>query len=108
MPTIFSKIISREIQADIVYEYDLVLAFKDINPQAPTHILIVPKKEIPSVSDVTEADEQALGRLFIAAKKIAEAQGIARSGYRLIICSVGVHWVPCCCAVINPSIFSAS
>jgi histidine triad (HIT) family protein len=85
MPTIFSKIISREIQADIVYEDDLVLAFKDINPQAPTHILIVPKKEIPSVSDVTEADEQALGRLFIAAKKIAEAQGIARSGYRLII-----------------------
>jgi histidine triad (HIT) family protein len=85
MPTIFSKIINREIPADIVYEDDLVLAFKDINPQAPTHILIIPKKEIPTVNDVTEADEVALGRLFTAAAKIAKEQGIDESGYRLMV-----------------------
>ncbi len=85
MPTIFSKIVNREIPADIVYEDDLVLAFKDISPQAPTHILIIPKKEIPTVNDVTEADEATLGRLFTAAAKIAKEQGVAESGYRLMI-----------------------
>ena len=85
MSTIFKKIIDKEIPADIVYEDDLVLAFKDISPQAKTHILIIPKKEIPTVNDVTTEDEQALGRLFIVAKKIAAEQGIAESGYRLII-----------------------
>jgi len=85
MSTIFKKIIDKEIPADIVYEDDLVLAFKDINPQAPTHILIIPKKEIATVNDVTEADEQRLGRLFVVAAKIAKEQGIATSGYRLIV-----------------------
>lgn len=85
MSTIFSKIIAKEIPADIVYEDDLVLAFKDIAPQAPVHILIIPKKEIPTVNDVTEADELALGRLFTVAAKIAKEQNIADSGYRLII-----------------------
>lgn len=85
MSTIFSKIIAKEIPAEIVYQDDLVTAFKDISPQAPTHILIVPNKEIPTVNDVTHEDEQVLGRLFVAAKKIAEQQGIAASGYRLLV-----------------------
>jgi histidine triad (HIT) family protein len=85
MPTIFSKIIAREIPSEIVYQDDLVTAFKDINPQAPVHILIVPNKEIPTAADVTADDELALGRLFTAARKIAEEQGIAASGYRLIV-----------------------
>jgi len=85
MSTIFSKIIAREIPADIVYEDELVLAFKDINPQAPTHILVIPKKEIPTANDVTAEDEAALGRLFIAAAKIAQEQGIAANGYRLLV-----------------------
>ena len=85
MSTIFSKIIAREIPADIVYEDDLVLAFRDIAPQAPVHILIVPKQEIATVNDVSAADEAALGRLFIVAAKIASDEGIAENGYRLIV-----------------------
>lgn len=83
--TLFTKIINREIPADIVYEDDLVCAFRDINPQAPTHILIVPRQPIPTVDDVTEADEPALGRLFTAAARIARKEGISENGYRLII-----------------------
>lgn len=85
MSTIFSKIIAKEIPADIVYEDDDVLAFKDINPQAPVHVLIVPKKEIPTVDDVEEADATMLGKLFIAAKMVAREMGIAESGYRLMV-----------------------
>jgi histidine triad (HIT) family protein len=85
MPSIFSRIIAREIPATIVYEDDLVIAFHDIQPQAPTHILIVPKREIPTVNDVTAADEIAMGRMFSAAAKIAQDMGIAQSGYRLIV-----------------------
>ena len=85
MSTIFSKIIAKEIPADIVYEDDLVLAFRDISPQAPVHILIIPKKEIPTVNDITPDDEMALGRLFTVAAKIAREQNIADSGYRLIV-----------------------
>lgn len=85
MSTIFSKIIAREIPADIVYEDDLVLAFRDIAPQAPVHILIVPKQEIATVNDVSASDEAALGRLFIVAAKIASDEGIAENGYRLIV-----------------------
>ena len=83
--TIFSKIIRKEIPADIVYQDDLVTAFRDINPRAPTHILIIPNTIIPTVDDVTAEDEQALGRLFTAASKIARAEGIAEDGYRLIV-----------------------
>src|SRR5512147_2870217 len=83
--TIFSKIIRKEIPADIVYQDELVTAFRDINPQAPTHILIVPNKLIPTVNDVTAEDELALGRLFTVAKRIAEQEGIAESGYRLLV-----------------------
>lgn len=85
MPSIFSKIIAREIPATIVYEDELVIAFKDIRPLTPVHILIVPKKEIPTVNDVTPEDEAALGRLFTVAAKIAAENGIAESGYRLMI-----------------------
>lgn len=83
--TIFSKIIRREIPADIIYQDDLVTAFRDINPQAPTHILIIPNKLIPTANDVTTEDEIALGRLFIVAAKIAKDAGIAEDGYRLIM-----------------------
>jgi histidine triad (HIT) family protein len=83
--TIFSKIIAKEIPADIVYEDELVLAFKDITPQAPVHVLIIPKKEIPTVNDITPADEITLGRLFTVAAKIAKEQNIAESGYRLMV-----------------------
>lgn len=85
MPTIFSRIVAGEIPADIVYQDELVTAFRDIDPKAPTHILIVPNREIPTAADLTEADEQVAGRMLIAAKKIAEAEGIAEDGYRLIV-----------------------
>jgi histidine triad (HIT) family protein len=85
MSTIFSKIIAGDIPADIVYEDELVTAFRDINPQAPTHILIVPNKEIATVNDLTEEDEQVAGRLLLVAKKLAAEAGIAEDGYRLMI-----------------------
>lgn len=83
--TIFSKIIRREIPADILYQDQLVTAFRDISPQAPTHILIVPNILIPSVNDVTTANEPALGRMLTVAAKLAAQEGIAADGYRLII-----------------------
>jgi len=83
--TIFSKIIRKEIPADIVYEDDLVTAFRDINPQAPTHVLIIPNKLIPTAADVIADDESTLGRLFTVARKIAEQEGIASDGYRLVV-----------------------
>lgn len=83
--TIFSKIIRREIPSDIVYQDDLVTAFRDISPQAPTHILIIPNILIPTVNDVSAEHEQALGRMITVAAKIAEQEGIAEDGYRLIM-----------------------
>lgn len=83
--TIFSKIIRREIPSDIVYQDDLVTAFRDITPKAPSHILIVPNILIPTVNDVAAEHELALGRMFTAAAKIAEQEGIAENGFRLIV-----------------------
>ncbi|MGX2950195.1 purine nucleoside phosphoramidase [Ursidibacter arcticus] len=83
--TIFSKIIRKEIPAAIVYQDELVTAFRDIAPQAPTHILIVPNKFIPTVNHLTSDDEVAMGRLFTVAAKIAKEEGIAENGYRLIM-----------------------
>ncbi len=83
--TIFSKIIRKEIPADIVYEDDLVLAFRDIAPQAPVHFLIVPKKDIPTVNDITEDDEVMLGRLFSTAARLAKEYDVDESGYRLTV-----------------------
>ena len=83
--TIFSKIISREIPSDIVYETDSVMAFRDINPQAPTHILIIPKIEIPTVKDLKGSDHsKLLGELYDAANEIARSEGIADDGFRLV------------------------
>lgn len=83
--TIFSKIIRREIPADIVYQDEQATAFRDINPKAPTHILIVPNKLIPTVNDATPADEALLGHLFVVAAQVAKMEGIDESGYRLLI-----------------------
>lgn len=83
--TIFSKIIRREIPADIVYEDDEVLAFRDINPQAPVHVLVIPKKPIATLNDMQEEDVALLGRLHLAAKTIAEQEGVAESGYRVVM-----------------------
>ncbi len=88
--TIFSKIIRREIPADILYQDELVTAFRDINPQAPTHILIVPNKAIPSVNEVSDEDEPLLGRLFSVAAKLAREEGIAGDGYRVMV-NCGAH-----------------
>ena len=85
MTTIFSKIIAGELPGDIVYQDDLVTAFRDIHPQAPTHILIVPNKEIPTVNDLSAEDEQAAGRMLLVARQLAEEEGIAEDGYRLLI-----------------------
>ncbi len=83
--TIFSKIIRREIPADIVYEDETVLAFRDIAPQAPIHILIIPKKLIPTVNDVLPEDERTLGHMFVVAAQLARENGVADGGYRLSV-----------------------
>lgn len=83
--TIFTKIIDKEIPAKIAYEDDAVLAFWDISPQAPVHILIIPKKAIPTVNDVEAEDEQVLGHMFIVAAQLAKEHGIDESGYRLTV-----------------------
>ena len=82
--TLFTKIIDREIPADIVYEDELCLAFKDINPQAPLHILVIPKKNIVKISDTTELEQDLLGHLLLKAGEIANAQGYGEA-FRLVI-----------------------
>lgn len=82
--TIFEKIIAREIPADLVYEDDLVFAFHDINPQAPTHILIIPKKPIPRIAEAEPEDHQVLGHILLKAREIAAGKGLAETGYRLV------------------------
>ena len=83
--TIFSKIVRGETAADIVFQDERVTAFRDINPQAPTHILIIPNKAIATVNDVTPEDEATLGHLFVVAARLAAEEGIAEDGYRLIV-----------------------
>ncbi len=83
--TIFSKIIRKEIPSEIVYQDETVTAFRDISAQAPTHILIIPNKIIPTVNDVTPEDEAVLGKLFTVAAKLAKEENIDKEGYRLII-----------------------
>ena len=84
MSTIFSKIINKEIHADILFENDKILAFRDISPQAPVHFLVIPKKEIRTINDINEEDKSLIGELFIVAKEIAKKEGIAENGYRTI------------------------
>jgi histidine triad (HIT) family protein len=81
---LFTKIINREIPADIVYEDDLCLAFKDVNPQAPFHVLIIPKKHIEKIGDATENEQDLLGHLLLKAGKIANEQGYSEA-FRLVI-----------------------
>ena len=83
--TIFSKIIRQEIPTPLLYQDDLVTAFRDIRPRVSSHILIVPNKFIPTINDIEEEDELTLGRMITVAKKLAKAEGIAENGYRLII-----------------------
>lgn len=83
--TIFERIIAREIPADIVYEDDQCLAFRDISPQAPHHILIIPKRVIPRLGEATETDAPLLGHMLIVAGRIADAEGLKDSGFRLVI-----------------------
>ena len=83
--TIFKKIINKEIPAQIVYEDDLCLAFRDISPQAPTHVLLIPKKEIPDLSEATLEDAPLLGHMLIKAAEIAGELGLDEKGYRVVI-----------------------
>ncbi|MEM9828116.1 MAG: histidine triad nucleotide-binding protein [Planctomycetota bacterium] len=83
MPSIFSKIIAKEIPADILHEDDRCLAFRDINPQAPVHFLVIPKKEIVSLAELSEDDEFIVGRCLVVASQVAAAEGL-ENGYRLI------------------------
>lgn len=82
--TVFKRIIDREIPANIVYEDDLCLAFHDINPAAPTHVVVIPKKEIPTVNDIAPEDEPLIGHLFVVIKQIARELGLS-DGYRVAV-----------------------
>lgn len=82
--TIFSRIVRREVPADVLYQDELVTAFRDIDPQAPTHVLIVPNEHIPTAADVGPEHEAALGRMFTVAAKVAAQEGLDQ-GYRLIV-----------------------
>lgn len=88
--TIFHKIIRKEIPAKLAYEDEQVVAFYDINPAAPTHILVVPKKSIATLNDLTAADETTVGHMVLVATKLAREKGISDDGYRLVI-NCGEH-----------------
>ncbi|OFZ17680.1 MAG: histidine triad nucleotide-binding protein, partial [Bdellovibrionales bacterium RBG_16_40_8] len=83
--TIFKKIIDKEIPAKIVYEDELCLAFHDVHPQAPTHVLLIPKKEIRSMAEVKYEDKELLGHMFCKCAEIATKLGVAEEGYRLVV-----------------------
>ncbi len=88
--TIFGKIANGELAADILYEDEDLVAFRDVNPQAPTHLLVIPRKPIPTLNDATAADAELLGRMLLIAAKIAAREGIAETGYRTVInCNAG-------------------
>ncbi len=83
--TIFGKIARGEIPAHLLYEDEEVLAFRDLNPQAPTHVLVIPRKPIPTLNDLEEGDAELVGKLFLAARKVAAQEGIDGAGYRVVI-----------------------
>lgn len=82
---LFCKIVSGDIPGDIVFQDDEVLAFRDLNPQAPTHILVISKKHISTINDIQPEDAELIGKMFLAAKQVAQAEGIADSGYRTVM-----------------------
>ena len=87
---IFCKIIAGDIPADIVYQNDHVVAFRDVNPQAPTHVLIIPKQHISTINDLQTEDAECVGQMYLAAKQIAKDEGIDESGYRAVMnCNAG-------------------
>ncbi len=87
---IFCKITTGDIDADIVYQTDQVVAFRDLNPQAPTHVLIIPRRHIATINDISESDAELLGQLFVAAKEIAAQEGFSEPGYRVTMnCNAG-------------------
>jgi histidine triad (HIT) family protein len=85
MPTLFTRIVNREIPAKIVYEDDRVIAFEDIAPKAPTHVLVVPKKEVASLDALSAEDEALIGHLLMVIQRIARDLGVATSGYRVVV-----------------------
>jgi len=82
---LFCKIAAGKIDADIVHQDDKVLAFRDINPQAPTHVVIIPRNHVPTINDLTESDLDDVGRLFLAARTIAKKEGLEEDGYRVVM-----------------------
>jgi histidine triad (HIT) family protein len=87
---LFCKILAGEVPADIVYESESAIAFRDINPQAPTHVLVIPRKHIATINDLDEADRSLVGDLYLAAQQIAAEEGVAESGYRAVMnCNEG-------------------
>ena len=83
--SIFTRIINRELPAEFVYEDDEIVAIRDINPQAPTHVLVVPKVEIPTVNDIQPGQAELIGKMVLVAQRIAADEGIAEDGFRLVI-----------------------
>ena len=83
--TVFGRILKGEIPAKVVYEDDQVLAFHDVNPQAPVHVLVIPKREIRRLSDTTDADKTLLGHLFAVAREVARLVGVSEDGYRVVV-----------------------
>lgn len=85
MGCLFCNIIEKKIPGEIVYEDEHALAFKDIRPVAPTHVLVIPKKHIAAIHDLTDDDAKAIGHVFVAAKKVADQEGLTAAGYRLVV-----------------------
>jgi histidine triad (HIT) family protein len=85
MPTLFERIHAGEVPADVLYRDDEIIAFRDIHPRAPVHVLVVPRKPIPTADDISDTDAPLIGRLFTVAREVARREGIAQDGYRLII-----------------------
>ena len=87
---LFCKVLNGDIPADIVYESDSAIAFRDINPQAPTHVLVIPRKHVATINDLDEENQEIVGSLYLAAKDIARAEGLSDEGYRVVMnCNEG-------------------
>ena len=87
---LFCKIVTGEIPADVIFETDTTIAFRDINPQAPTHVLVIPRRHIATINDLQDGDESTVGDLFTVAARIAAEEGIAEDGYRVVMnCNEG-------------------